>query len=328
MTGHTAEQRALLETVAVDVYERAATAGKLRTSDISSQEQPAFELMVDLGLLLLDPTTSTYTPVDPALVQARVVGPLGQRGAALLSEASDWSRSFEGVSRSFRRVANDLHPFTELRGVDNINRFIEATLEDATTELLTAQPTIGRSAAALERAAERDTRTVQRGVSMRTLYQHSARRSHVVQEYVDRVMAHGAQVRTLEEFFNRLIVVDRQLAVIPGADSAQTAIAIREPSLVAYLADIFERYWERARPFDDRAETTRRIVAADVRNLTLRLLTEGHSDPASAKRMGVSTRTYAGYIAALKAEFGVQTRFQLGYALGLDDDREYHDESS
>lgn len=163
---------------------------------------------------------------------------------------------------------------------------------------------------------------------MRTLYQHSARRSHVVQEYVDRVMAHGAQVRTLEEFFNRLIVVDRQLAVIPGADSTQTAIAIREPSLVAYLADIFERYWERARPFDDRAETTRRIVAADVRNLTLRLLTEGHSDPASAKRMGVSTRTYAGYIAALKAEFGVQTRFQLGYALGLDDDREYHDESS
>ena len=89
MTGHTAEQRALLETVAVDVYERAATAGKLRTSDISSQEQPAFELMVDLGLLLLDPTTSTYTPVDPALVQARVVGPLGQRGAALLSEASN-----------------------------------------------------------------------------------------------------------------------------------------------------------------------------------------------------------------------------------------------
>ena len=195
MTGHTAEQRALLETVAVDVYERAATAGKLRTSDISSQEQPAFELMVDLFFFNDTATTEIYTPVDPALVQARVVGPLGQRGAALLSEASDWSRSFEGVSRSFRRVANDLHPFTELRGVDNINRFIEATLEDATTELLTAQPTIGRSAAALERAAERDTRTVQRGVSMRTLYQHSARRSHVVQEYVDRVMAHGAQVR-------------------------------------------------------------------------------------------------------------------------------------
>ena len=41
-------------------------------------------------------------------------------------------------------------------------------------------------------------------------------------------------------------------------------------------------------------------------------------DPASAKRLGVSTRTYAGYIAALKDEYGVQTRFQLGYAMGAD----------
>ena len=50
--------------------------------------------------------------------------------------------------------------------------------------------------------------------------------------------------------------------------------------------------------------------------MTIRLLVEGHSDPASAKRLGVSTRTYAGYIAALKEEYGVQTRFQLGHAMG------------
>ena len=46
--------------------------------------------------------------------------------------------------------------------------------------------------------------------------------------------------------------------------------------------------------------------------MTVRMLIEGHSDPASAKRLGVSTRTYAGYIAALKDEYGVETRFQLG----------------
>ena len=47
------------------------------------------------------------------------------------------------------------------------------------------------------------------------------------------------------------------------------------------------------------------------------MLTEGHSDPASAKRVGVSTRTYASYVAALKEEYGVETRFQLGYAMGI-----------
>ncbi len=46
------------------------------------------------------------------------------------------------------------------------------------------------------------------------------------------------------------------------------------------------------------------------------MLTEGHSDSASAKRVGVSTRTYASYVAALKQEFGVETRFQLGLAMG------------
>jgi hypothetical protein len=50
--------------------------------------------------------------------------------------------------------------------------------------------------------------------------------------------------------------------------------------------------------------------------MAIRLLLEGHSDPASAKRLAVSTRTYAGYIAALKDDYGVETRFQLGYAMG------------
>ena len=50
--------------------------------------------------------------------------------------------------------------------------------------------------------------------------------------------------------------------------------------------------------------------------MTLRMLIEGHSDPVSAKRLGVSPRTYAGYIADLKEEFEAETRFQLGYAIG------------
>jgi len=53
-----------------------------------------------------------------------------------------------------------------------------------------------------------------------------------------------------------------------------------------------------------------------VHNMAIRMLIEGHSDNASAKRVGVSPRTYAGYVAALKDEYGVESRFQLGYAIG------------
>ena len=54
----------------------------------------------------------------------------------------------------------------------------------------------------------------------------------------------------------------------------------------------------------------------------VRMLVEGHSDNASAKRMGVSTRTYAGYVASLKTEYNVETRFQLGYAIGQQEEQQ------
>ena len=57
-------------------------------------------------------------------------------------------------------------------------------------------------------------------------------------------------------------------------------------------------------------------IAEEQRAMTMRMLIEGHSDPVSAKRLGVSPRTYAGYVADLKEDFEAETRFQLGYTLG------------
>ncbi len=50
--------------------------------------------------------------------------------------------------------------------------------------------------------------------------------------------------------------------------------------------------------------------------MTIRMLIAGHSDAVSAKRLGVSPRTYAGYVADLKEEYDADTRFQLGYTMG------------
>jgi len=151
---------------------------------------------------------------------------------------------------------------------------------------------------------------------MRTLYQHSARRHALTREYVAEVSSAGAEVRTLDEFFNRMIVVDRRLAVIPGPTTDDIAIAVQEPALVAYLVDVFERAWERARPFTNTERSMMNDIAREQRAMTIRMLIEGHSDPVSAKRLGVSARTFAGYVADLKAEYDAETRFQLGYTMG------------
>ncbi len=315
------DERALFNDAAVSLYDAIVMNEGLAATDPriadGAADRPAFDLLVDLGLLQLDRESERWLPEDPNTVQSRVVSPLSQQAAQLLEESSQWSRAFGSLSQSWRRspLAQARGPFTYVSG-DAIGPFIAGLVAEAEEEMLTAQPQAGRDAASLAAAALRDTAALERGMKMRTLYQHSARRSAFTAKYVAAVSERGAEVRTLDEFFNRMIVIDRRVAIIPASDDLTTAVAVREPSVVTYLVDIFERTWERARPFTNRESTTLKDIAAEQRAMTIRMLIEGHSDPVSAKRLGVSPRTYAGYVADLKAEYEQETRFQLGYAMG------------
>ena len=311
-------RRALLEGSAGEIFREVVSVGELPADDPrlknGHEEHDAVELLIDLGLLRRN-DSGGWAAVDPAAVQSGVVAPLGRQVLELLSESAAWADAFGSLAQAFRRTPAGASPVEEIRGLPNINRFLESAVDDAEFELLTAQPAGPRRAVVLEQAVERDLRTIERGVHMRTLYQHTARRSKATQDHVNLMLAHGAEVRTLDEFFNRLIVVDRRLAIVPG-EAPDVAVAVRDNNLVSYLADIFDRSWERAHEYTDRGTASESDIAAEVRQLTVRMLTEGHSDPASDKRVGVSTRTYASYVAALKEEYGVETRFQLGFAMG------------
>lgn len=313
------QRRQQLAGPAGDLYRAVIAMGVLRPDDPrfapTHPEHAALALLMDLGLLRRDEAAQGWVAVDPASVQSGVVAPMGRQVVELLDESAAWAETFGTLAQTFRRTPAGGRSLSEIRGLPSINRFLDAAVDDAERELLTAQPAGARKAVILEQAVDRDLRALERGVAMRTLYQHTARRSKATRDHVERTQERGAKVRTLDEFFNRLIVIDRRLAVIPGG-APDVALAIHDPNLVAYLADIFDKSWERAREYDEHSRSSDSDIAAEVRQLTLRMLTEGHSDSASAKRVGVSTRTYASYVAALKDEYGVETRFQLGHALG------------
>ncbi len=316
------EERELFESEATSLYEEAALSGGLKEDDpriaADGELHEALQLLMSLNLMVHDRENAVYVPVDPSTVQSHVVGPMTQRGVELLGESSEWARAFGGLSQAWRRSPTAVRgPIAEFHG-RAIQTFINGAVAEAEEELLTAQPQTGRElpSAGLEAAADRDKAAIDRGVRMRTLYQHSARRHMLTREYVAAVSAAGAEVRTLDEFFNRMIVVDRRLAVIPGPTGDNVAIAVQEPGLVAYLVDVFERAWERGRPFTNTERTMMNDIAREQRAMTIRMLIEGHSDPVSAKRLGVSARTFAGYVADLKTEYDADTRFQLGYTMG------------
>ena len=315
----------IVEELGADVYETAVTQGWIDESDADfapgTPRRTTLELLTRLGLFQFDDHARRWHPVDPTAASDQLVVPMAQRGSELLAQSARWNDTFSKLAQVYRGSSLSMErAITELHGVEAINRFIDTYLNDCRREFLSAQPYGKRPASTLAEVEQRDLMALRRGVTMRTLYQHSARHSPATREYVSDVVALGAEVRTSDEFFKRLMVFDRHTALIPGTENHAVAVAIHDKSIVAYLVDIFERAWERALPFTVEGETVAKTIAGEVRAMTLRMLVEGHSDVVSAKRLGVSARTYASYIAALKEEYGVQTRFQLGWAMSQSHD--------
>ncbi|MEU9716500.1 helix-turn-helix transcriptional regulator [Streptomyces sp. NPDC047976] len=205
-----------------------------------------------------------------------------------------------------------------LHGLGSISTAINDALASVRRDILTAQPDGARPSAVLKDALESVRRQISAGIAMRTLYQHTTRFDEATKEYVRAVTEYGAQVRTLEEFFDRLIIVD-DVAFISANEDRTTAISITEPTIVRFLRDTFDKAWDRAKPFPfvplHAAKAADEVVPA-IRESISRLLVEGYSDKAIARRIGISERSLQAHIAAIKQDLGALNRLQLGYLLG------------
>lgn len=209
-------------------------------------------------------------------------------------------------------------------GPETVQDTISDALRRAKREILTAQPDEPGPGAGLDRLHAAVREPLARGVALRTLFQHSARFSEPTKKYVQQIIAQGdVEVRTLPEFFDRLILVDGEVAFIPGAFSpgrehSHSAALIRDGAVVAFLRGVFEKAWVRAERFPFRpvrAADAAREVVPDVRQAIKALLVEGRSDKAIARRLGMSLRSVQGHIASLREQYGAQHRFQLGYRM-------------
>ncbi|PZH00276.1 LuxR family transcriptional regulator [Streptomyces sp. NTH33] len=211
---------------------------------------------------------------------------------------------------------------TYIQGIPEIQATIQRAVDRSTSEILTAQPEGPRPEAVLQDALSGVRGRIAAGVSMRTLYQHSTRFDEPTKEYVRAVTGYGVQVRTLAEFFDRVIIVDRKLAFIPGNADRTTAVLVTEPAIVRFLVDIFERAWDRAEPhpfLPVRAAEAATDIMPAMRDAICKLLTEGKSDREIARRLGFSLRSLQSHVARLKDQYGAQHRLQLGYLMAIEE---------
>ncbi|MEC3992522.1 helix-turn-helix transcriptional regulator [Actinacidiphila sp. DG2A-62] len=180
-------------------------------------------------------------------------------------------------------------------------------------EMVTCQPGGGRPPEQLEQALARDLALLGRGVRMRTLYQHSARYHAPTRDYVEKVTAAGAEVRTCPELFGRLIAFDRSAAFIPHHSMPGGAAVVRDASTLAFLCGAFDRAWDLATPFGNRLDT---LALGELHQNILRLLGEGARDETIARRLGMSLRTCRKHVAEIFEQLGAKSRFQAGYLTG------------
>jgi biotin operon repressor len=209
-----------------------------------------------------------------------------------------------------------------LTGLDTINAAIRALLKDVTYEILTAQPGGARPGAVLDDAFEAVRERLEAGAAMRTIYQHTARFDEPTKSYARTVIGYGVEIRTLDEFFDRMVIVDRTTAVIPANDERTRAAEITEPAVVRFLVGMFERAWSRATPFPfvpTRSAEAAAKVVPEIHRSIQRLLVEGHSDQAIARRLGISERSLQAHIRRIKQSLGASNRLQLGYRLAREE---------
>ncbi|MBA8943467.1 DNA-binding NarL/FixJ family response regulator [Streptomyces calvus] len=285
---------------------------------LAREEAEAAPCLIELALLHPDPDDKNWLrPVPPALALAQRLHPIERDIAERRRLSIRLADAFEPFMSLGAQAVSSENSITVLEGSARINAALNLAATQCRTEMLTIQPSDDRfSERSIVQGLERDKPLIERGVRIRTLYQHTARYSPEKRAYVEQLSAGRVEYRTIDEVVERLIVCDESVAFIPTRDDQQVALEIRQPGLVRYLIKVFEFMWSRAVPLSAGApyETAPGGIT-DIQHSIAKLLVEGHVDEAIARRLGMNVRTCRAHIAKLAATLGSGSRAQLGYLI-------------
>ncbi|MEV8208209.1 helix-turn-helix domain-containing protein [Streptomyces sp. NPDC079189] len=330
----------ILEPVSLSVYEWALRNGELRDADEAAAELGlaiseltlARDNLLELGLLVSSTDGGELLPADPAIAEMLARAPLEQEIRQRQQELTRMHAQLRPLAPLFAQHSRTGRTSDVLRSFDDpaeVRRELSMMTRLCSEEMVSIQPGGGRDPDTLSSIVAESLSMLERGVRLRTLYQHTARASLSTQAYVRSVSAAGARIRTTAEAFDRIIVFDRETAFVPQprvAGRPQGASVVTDPTVVGFLYRMFESLWESGRPFDAH-QAEFQPSTEGLKTSILRLMATGLKDEVIAKRLGMATRTFRRHVKDITDELGVESRFQagfrawqLGIALGESDD--------
>ncbi|WP_329457057.1 helix-turn-helix transcriptional regulator [Streptomyces sp. NBC_01497] len=289
----------------------------LRTGRVGRIEVEAAPCLIDFALLHPDPDDPEWLrPVAPSTALAQRIYPIEREIQERRRLTMDLTDSFEEFMTISKQASPSIHAITVLEGFNRIHDALDLAMSESRKEVLTVQPGGGRSEHVLSEAIKRSKPLIDRGISVRTLYQHTVRHSQRTFAYVDHMAGAKVEIRTLEQLIERMIICDDNVAFIPAREDRKIALELRHPGLVAYLTKVFENLWHHATPLVEPLPSTPGLEGiTEVQRSIAKLLVEGLVDEAIARRLGMNVRTCRAHIARLAVSLGSGSRAQLGYLI-------------
>lgn len=297
--------------------------------------------LAEFGYVALNPSGGNRpVALDPEQVSERRMRAALEEAALRVQQMSQIPDLTDRLAAQYERAhQNGIGPGAGCEFLDDavvVNARLDDVVSSAREEILAAQPGGPRNRVQLNRSVERGATALARGVRIRTLYRADVRETAVTAEYARTMTVKGVEYRTLVAPYERAIIVDRRVAfvsnhLIEGAP-AHAAWQITHPGMVAYVVAEFEAKWRMADPWhgelrprgQEKVDTVSGVDGVRTTRRQREIMRDqcaGIPQQATARRLGISTRTLSNELSELKARFDAETAAQLAYNWAFSVDR-------
>ncbi|HEY4023802.1 MAG TPA: helix-turn-helix transcriptional regulator [Pseudonocardiaceae bacterium] len=201
----------------------------------------------------------------------------------------------------------------QMIGIDEIRTRIETLAHESTTEIMGFAPDGAQTQANMQASNPLDASILSRGVRLRTIYLDSITKDRSSMSYAQWLIEQGGHIRTMPTLPTRMIIYDRTAAVLPidPENSSKGAVLLTGIGVIMALCELFDLTWERASLLGSAAAAINDGLNPQERAV-LKLLAQGNTDEAVARKLGVSVRTGRRIMASITTRLGAQSRFQAG----------------
>jgi DNA-binding CsgD family transcriptional regulator len=235
--------------------------------------------------------------------QLTVMQAAASAAAAATAAASLWSARLRHAAAPLEPLETCRDALAEARRLAN----------HATSEYLLVMPAPPEQVAVAHFGLCLQETAVAQGVAFKVLYHDSVRGDLSALAHARRAERAGAEVRIAPLLPAPMAISDCQVAMIPaGDDQPETALRIRDTTIVGILRIVFANSWDTAAPLALSITSDQPADLSPAEQTLLRLLAAGHTDEAAASKLHRSLSTVGRQKKALMHKLQAISPFQAG----------------